>query len=60
MAINGFNINEFRSNYQDLARSYTFMIMLNNPFGVLTTDTMKYLVNASSMPGSTIEAGEIQ
>jgi len=60
MAINGFNINEFRSNYQDLARSYTFMLMLNNPFGVLTTDTMKYLVNASSMPGSTIEAGEIQ
>ena len=55
MAITGFNIDAFRSNYADLARQYTFVIHLNNPFGSLTTEAMKYLVNASSMPGSTID-----
>lgn len=55
MAINGFDIDAFRSNYADLARQYTFVIHLNNPFGALGTEATKFLVNASSMPGSTID-----
>jgi len=55
MAINGFDIDAFRSNYADLARQYTFVIHLNNPFGTLGTEATKFLVNATSMPGSTID-----
>ena len=46
MAINGFDIDAFRSNYADLARQYTFVIHLNNPFGTLGTEATKFLVNA--------------
>lgn len=59
MAINGFNIDSFKSNYTDLGRAYTFLVLLNNSFGSLSTEKVKYLVNASSLPASTIDVAEV-
>jgi hypothetical protein len=62
MAVNGFNINDFKANYQDLARQYLFMIMVNYPGGagaVLGTDRTKFLVQSSTMPESTIDPIEV-
>lgn len=59
MPVNGFNIDAFKSNYTDLGRAYTFLVLLNNPFGTLSTDKIKYLVNASSLPTSTIDFAEV-
>jgi len=61
MTIQGFNIDDFKANFEDLARQYTFMIMINFPSTVsssLGTDRIKYLVNSTTMPASTIEATE--
>jgi hypothetical protein len=55
MAVNGFDIDSFISNFGDHAKSYTFMILLNNPYGSIGTDRSKYLVNSSSIPSSTID-----
>jgi hypothetical protein len=61
MTVQGFNINDFKAQYQDLARAYTFMIMVSMPPGVssLGTDRIKYLISASSMPASTMTPLEI-
>jgi len=55
----GFNIDDFKANWQDLARVYTFMIMLDIPGGSLGTDRIKYLVQSSTMPPSTITPIEV-
>lgn len=62
MAIQGFSIDQFKAQYQDLARAYTFMVMVSMPNGISTlgTDRTKFLVSASSMPASTMEPREIQ
>jgi len=57
--ISGFNIDAFRATHADLARQYTFVVLLNNPYGSLGTESTKFLVTASSMPGSTIDKVEI-
>ncbi len=62
MAVKGFNIDDFKSNYQDLSRQYLFMIMVNFP-GVagaqFNADNTKYLISSSSMPTSTITEAEV-
>lgn len=55
MPVNGFDINAFKANYQDLARQYTFMIFINFPNNEMNSDTVKYLVQSSTMPASEIE-----
>lgn len=55
MAVNGFDIDSFISNFGEHARAYTFMILLNNPYGTIGPDRAKYLINASSVPSSTID-----
>lgn len=57
--ISGFNIDAFRATHADLARQYTFIVLLNNPFGSLGVESTKFLVTASSLPGSTIEKVDI-
>jgi hypothetical protein len=62
MTIQGFNINAFKAQYQDLARGYTFLVLITMPSGISTlgTDRIKYLVSTSSMPVSSIEPQEIK
>lgn len=57
--ISGFSVDAFRAMHSDMARQYTFVVLLNNPFGSLGTESTKYLVTASSLPGSTIEPIDI-
>jgi len=60
MAQQGFNIDDFKANFQDLARAYTFMVMIEMPFDTsFNTEQTKYLVNSTTIPSSTIEEIEI-
>ena len=52
MAITGFNINDFKSNFEGGARAYLFMYKPNLP---VTTVDSKYLVRASTFPETTVE-----
>jgi len=55
----GFDINSFKANFQDGARSYLFYIMLTNPVSTLGTEKTSYLVRTSSVPEDTIEPIEV-
>lgn len=59
--VQGFNINDFVANYEDLARQNNFLVMVNFPSGIgtLGTDRVKYLVQSSSLPESSIEPIEV-
>jgi len=52
MAITGFDLNAFKSNFQGGARAYLFMYAPNTP---TTVDSYKYLVRSTSLPETTLE-----
>lgn len=58
----GFNINDFKAQYQDLARGYTFFILVSMPgaVGSDSPDRTKFLVSSSTIPAQTNEALDIQ
>ena len=59
MAEHGFKIDEFKAQYQDLARQYLFLVKIDSPYGFIGTDNAKFLVESSSLPESTIDPIEI-
>jgi len=55
----GFNIDSFKSNFQDGARAYLFYVFINNPVSGTGTDRTAYMVRSSSLPESTITPIEV-
>lgn len=55
MAINDFNLDDFRAHFVNAAREYLFFVYLNFPSGIGSTSiNPRYLVRSTSFPGRSV------